>query len=46
MSVLDVEHGDVSRKVRTVYPQANALKFFSILSEENKMNGTYTTCRP
>jgi hypothetical protein len=44
-SVLNVEYGNVTTKKRTVCPKANADGFFTILSAQNRMNGTYTRCR-
>jgi len=45
-AVVNIEYGSVSAHQRSVCPTANAKGFFSILSAENHMNGTYTRCRP
>lgn len=45
-SVINIEYGSVSSHQRSVCPTANEKGFFSILSAENRMNGTYTRCRP
>lgn len=44
-SVLNIEYGDVAAHQTSVCPKANALKFFSILSQADKLDGTYTKCR-
>lgn len=43
-AVLNIEYGSVKTKLGKVCPQAKERRFFSILSEENAMNGTYTRC--
>lgn len=43
-AVLNIEYGSVRTKLGEVCPQAKERRFFSILSEENAMNGTYTRC--
>jgi hypothetical protein len=43
--VLDIEYGDVTAHQSSVCPEANTLRFFSILSQEDKLDGTYTKCR-
>ena len=43
-AVINIEYGSVSAHKTSVCPKAKALGFFSVLSAENRMNGTYTRC--
>jgi hypothetical protein len=42
--VLHIEYGNVTTLARTVCSRATALRFYSILSSVDRLNGTYTRC--
>jgi hypothetical protein len=44
-SVANIEYGSVVEHQKSVCPSANARSFFTILSEKNAMDGTYTRCK-
>jgi Glycoside-hydrolase family GH114/Bacterial SH3 domain len=44
-SVLNIEYGDVSGDRTQICPTANSYRFFTILSDADRINGTYTKCR-
>jgi Glycoside-hydrolase family GH114 len=45
-SVANIEYGNVASNQKAVCPSANARSFFTILSEKDRIDGTYTRCRP
>jgi hypothetical protein len=45
-SVLGIEYHGVSAKKTSVCPKARSSGFFTILSEQDRLNGTYTRCTP
>ncbi len=45
-SVLGIEYHGVTSKKTTVCPKARAASFFTILSEQDRLDGTYTRCTP